>query len=207
MKAIVFLMTLLIGQVVYGEEATYRVTFKGSFTKSNHPVKNFPSNPHFSPLIVAAHSGLYSMFQLGNMATLGVKNVAETGNPSVLLKELQDLEDQAVVHSFSRGAGTNGTGSASVTVTVSEEFPLISAVTMIAPSPDWIIGVSAYSLHVNGKFLQKRTLPLYAIDAGTDAGSLFTSGNKVERVPISLLKNVSGRPIGNQFGTLIIEKL
>lgn len=209
MKKILFIALMLVSQYSNALEVNYRVTFKGSFTKINHPVTNFPSNPHFSPMIVASHSDHFSMFQIGATATDGIKDVAETGNPKKLLRELDELESNGVILESARANGISGNGIASTEITISDDYPLISVVTMIAPSPDWIIGVSGYTLIENGKFVNKRVVPLYAMDAGTDLGLMFTSQNRANRKRsfISQLINVSGISINNSFGTLIIEKL
>lgn len=207
MKYLLTLALLISTAGLQAKEVSYKITFKANFTKSAHPGSGFPSNPHFSPLIGASHNALYSMYQMGSMATPGVKNVAETGNPTVLLSELRDLRSSDIVKDLQRGGGTNGTSTSTVTLKVSPDYPLISVITMIAPSPDWVVGVSGFSLKEDGEFIEKRELPLYAIDAGTDGGSRYTSGNKIKNEPISLLIDVSGKAIKNPFGYLTIEKL
>lgn len=209
MKQIFLSMTLLFSFKAFAEEATYKITFKGNFNSSSHPVSNFPGNPHFSPPVVASHNGHYSMFQMGDKATKGVKNVAETGSPTRLLSELSDLKSAGIIKEFNRSNGLGGTGTVSTTVTVSKDSPLISFITMIAPSPDWVIGVSGYSLVRDGDFIEKRTLPLYAMDAGTDRGLRFSSRNMPVRKAedIHLLINISGISIDKPFGFLTIEKI
>ena len=209
MKVLIPIMALLFSFKVFSDDVTYKITFKGNFTKAAHPNSRFPSNPHFSPVVVASHNAEYSMFQKGFKATRGVKNVAETGASSQLVRELRDLQNANIVLDQNRTGGVSGNGTASTTVTVNEEFPLLSVITMIAPSPDWIIGVSAFTLLKDGKFVKSLNLPLYAYDAGTDAGALFTSSDRPLRspAPIDLLINVSGNAVQNPFGFLKIEKL
>ena len=60
-------------------------------------------------------------------------------------------------------------------VIVSEDYPLVSIVSMIAPSPDWIVGVDAMNLIVDGDFVASKEVDLYAYDAGTEGGD--TAGN------------------------------
>lgn len=189
---------------VNNSKAIYKVTFTGQFTKANHPVQSFPSNPHFSPLVVANHTPNYSMFPVGTIVTRGVKNVAETGKPNRLLSE---LKNSSFVESRAQGSSINGTGSSTITIEVSKDYPLISAISMIAPSPDWFVGVTL-SLVKNNNFIKSRTISLYAMDAGTDKGRFFSSSNSPNRVkePIHLLTDVSGISIGKPFGALIIEK-
>ena len=59
-------------------EQTYKLTFEATWTMQNHP-NGFPSNPHFSPLVVATHTYRYKFWSDMTRASPGVKLVAETG--------------------------------------------------------------------------------------------------------------------------------
>ena len=65
-----------------------------------------------------------------------------------------------------------------VDVQVTEEFPKVSIITMLAPSPDWFIGIDSVDLCNSGKWresLNKTMLPPY--DAGTEDGTTFSMDN------------------------------
>jgi hypothetical protein len=62
---------------------------------------------------------------------------------------------------------------------VSRDYPLVTLVTMVAPSPDWFVGVSGQSLIVNGDWARELAVPLFAYDAGTDSGVSFLSPDQV----------------------------
>lgn len=48
---------------------------------------------------------------------------------------------------------------------------LVSLASKLAPSPDWILGVSALELcNLNCTWRRSAVLPLYPYDAGTDSG-------------------------------------
>jgi hypothetical protein len=49
---------------------------------------------------------------------------------------------------------------------------------MIAPSPDWFVGVSALSLMENGQWVDTKTVTLFAYDAGTESGEIYTSADE-----------------------------
>uniref|UniRef100_A0A1B6DRG7 Spondin domain-containing protein n=1 Tax=Clastoptera arizonana TaxID=38151 RepID=A0A1B6DRG7_9HEMI len=52
----------------------------------------------------------------------------------------------------------------------------MSLVSMIVPSPDWIVGVSRLELCLsNHSWVDKKTLNLYPWDAGTDSGTMYES--------------------------------
>jgi hypothetical protein len=48
---------------------------------------------------------------------------------------------------------------------------------MIAPSPDWFVGVSGLELRPDGEWIGKLGVDLLPYDAGTDSGLSFTSPN------------------------------
>ena len=60
--------------------AKYTLTFRGEWTSERH--NDFPSNPHFSPLVGCSHKAAYVMWEPGTKASTGVKSVAETGMDS-----------------------------------------------------------------------------------------------------------------------------
>jgi hypothetical protein len=76
------------------------------------------------------------------------------------------------------GGGINPSpGVVEVTFVVSEDCPAVSVVTMIAPSPDWFVGVSALNLLEDGVWVDKMVVELLPYDAGTDSGVSYTSPN------------------------------
>ncbi|MCR9206384.1 MAG: spondin domain-containing protein [Halobacteriovoraceae bacterium] len=207
--ALGIILVQLIPSTLAEESATYEVTLKVQFEKQNFNNKKFPRNPHFSPLVITTHSPAFDLFKQGTLATQGVVNVAETGSPVVLNQELDEQIMMGTSFERTQTGGLSGTDEVKTTITVTKDFPLISAITMIAPSPDWIVGISGLSLLKGDTFIKQLEIPLYAIDAGSDNGKYYESSNSetTPRAPISLLKNVSGLSIENSFGTLTINKL
>ena len=194
------------------QNAQYRVSFIANWTSDELPV-DFPSNPHFSPLVGASHDGAYGLFQLGSSSTDGLRDVAETGSTTQLLRELRRAQNQNQVLNYRTGNGIpNGTGRSSVVLEVSREHSLLSAATMIAPSPDWIVGFNSLRTIENGNFINRIQIPAYAIDAGTDAGRSFSSPNRREsrRKAIKILTEdelfiQDDRLV--PFGSFVIEKI
>ena len=99
-------------------------------------------------------------------------------------------------------------------VEVNTDYPLVSAISMIAPSPDWFVGVRDYSLcdATTGKWIDKivKHLPLY--DSGTDKAKTFAHTNTPNNphVPIFLITKIPEDARNNQslkpFGTFTFEK-
>ena len=57
--------------------AWYTLTFRAEWTRETH--FDFPSGPHFSPLVGCSHKADYVMWKPGIKATTGVEHVAEFG--------------------------------------------------------------------------------------------------------------------------------
>jgi hypothetical protein len=87
---------------------------------------------------------------------LGIEDVAERGDNAEIFNEVNDAilagnADQWLQADFDM---FDALGSATLTtVTVSEDFPLLTLVSMIAPSPDWFTGVRNVSLRMSNTLI------------------------------------------------------
>ncbi len=160
------------------ERATFEVTFDAAWSAATHPT-DFPSgNPHFSGLIGATHNDTISVWAPGGMATPGVRNMAETGGKSPLNSEIQAMIDAGSAETLiSAGGISRSPGSASVQFEASQDFPLLSLTSMIAPSPDWFVGVHDLALFNGGQWINELVISLDPYDAGTDSGPTYVSPN------------------------------
>jgi hypothetical protein len=158
--------------------ATYRVTFESTWSASTHP-DDFPPNPHFSGLVGATHHDAVSLWAEGEIASNGIESMAETGSKTALLAEVN-----ALIGAGDAGAALSGGGIAlspgavSLDFDVTEEFALVSLVSMLAPSPDWFVGVAGLDLRASGAWASELVVPLGVYDAGTDSGPNYTSPNE-----------------------------
>jgi Spondin_N len=75
---------------------------------------------------------------------------------------------------------------------------------MIAPSPDWFVGIDSYNLIQNGKWINDITIPVYGYDAGTEDGDVFGYANPatVPQQPINLMTPTNASVIAN--GNIVI---
>lgn len=156
--------------------ARYRVTLIIEWSPSTHPATIPPAgrNPHVSPPVLATHRASDDMFHPGSLASPGVEAMAETGATSGLVAELQanaNVTDVAV------GASIYGAGSASFDVELRQDASLVSIVTMLAPSPDWFVGVNSLPVFVDGAWAPTASADLAAYDAGTDSAPGFVHSN------------------------------
>ena len=146
---------------------------------------NDPSPPrgaHWSWPAGAAHTPCVRFWQNGTLATPGVRSIAETGVTSTFKNEVT-LKGNGARAAFQGRLIRSGSGTSSAFFTADRYHPLVSALSMIAPSPDWIVGVDSLPLCNGSQWLQKVQVPLYPWDAGTDSGLTFTSPNSVTSPP------------------------
>ncbi len=160
------------------QSATYRVTFEGKFTASALASGvSVPSGEHFTTLIGAVHNDSVTFWSSGGMASAGIESMAEVGGTSALKSEINASSNALAVIEKSLPSG--GTPTATVDFTVTTAHPLVTLLSMIAPSPDWFVGVSGLSLRndADDGWQPSLTVDLFPYDAGTEEGTEFSLSN------------------------------
>ncbi len=158
--------------------ATYEVTFTSTWSSATHPT-NFPSSPHYSGLIGGTHNSSATFWETGSTASLGIKQMAEFGSKLALQSEVQTaIADGTAERVLSGGGIGRSPGLTRMTFDVSEDFPLVTLTSMLAPSPDWFVGVNGQSLRSSTGWEDEIIVELFVYDAGTDSGSNYTSANQ-----------------------------
>jgi hypothetical protein len=173
------------------ESVIYRVVFSSTWSAETHP--GFPAGAHFSPLIGATHHPNVTFWISGTLASPGMEQMAETGGTSILRQEIAAAGSQ--VHALITGPGmaTSPGQVATSTLAASLSHPHVTLVTMIAPSPDWFVGVHGLSLlDEQGRWRDQLVVTLYPYDAGTDDGADYTSAD-VEPTPHHPIGNLRGQ--------------
>jgi len=172
------------GSALAGDSvATYRVDFDATWSAQNHPL-DFPNNPHFSGLIGGTHHAGIHFWELGALASPGIESMAETGSKSALTGEVNSAIGTGEAEYLLSGPGMgNSPGSVSMTFQVSASHPLASIVSMIAPSPDWFVGVDSLPLAVAGVWIDEVVVGLAPYDSGTDSGVSYNSFNQDTQPP------------------------
>lgn len=169
------------------DSARYRLTFESTWAEATHPV-DFPSSAHFSALVGGTHDASVTFWRDGALATNGIRDMAERGRTSPL-----DEEINAAARAGNAGAASIGgqiptsPGTVSLEFDIRQRYPLVTFVSMVAPSPDWFVGVSGLALFESGRWVDERRVELVPWDAGTDSGSTFLSPDRETqpRAPIS----------------------
>ena len=112
------------------------------------------------------------------------KTVSQPGGTSPLASEIDALIPAGTACATIAGDGIGvSPGEVRVTFSVTREYPLVSIVTMIAPSPDWFLGETGLSLLAMGTSIGCLAVDLLPCDAGTDSGTTYTSTNEPPASP------------------------
>ncbi len=179
--------------------ARYRVTFESTWTSSTHP-GDFPSNPHFSALVGGTHSSRARFWMADGAASPGIEKMAEEGRTSPLDAEVQAAIAEGAAFSLIRGGSiARSPGSATAEFEIARDHPLVTLVSMVAPSPDWFVGVDSLSLVAGGDWVAERVVTLYAWDAGTDSGTSYASAD-ADTQPRERIRVLEGHPVATPAG-------
>ncbi len=189
-------------------EAVYTIAFTGAWT-TTVTSGGVPGGAHFSRLIGGVHNDEVTFLKSGEEASVGVESMAESGGYTTLKSEITAAGDDhlSILQGTSGSAGPTATVTFS-DVTLSTDHPRVTLVTMIAPSPDWFVGVSGLSmLDSSGDWNASVSVDLYPWDAGTEDGTEFSFSNSATnpRGNITSLQDV-GKFNSNKIATLTFTR-
>ena len=161
------------------DEAKYELIFEGLWSKHTHP-DNFPESfwlAHFSDIIGASHSSDYRMWSPNSNASEGVKELAEIGSTKKLEAELKQVtsKTRTIIKARELSYPTLNSKTSAVFRT-DRQHHLVSILSKLGPSPDWMVGVSGLDLCQDCAWATQRVVNLFLWDAGTDSGTTFESG-------------------------------
>ena len=190
--------------------ARYRVTFQATWSVATHP-DDFPSSAHFSPLVGGTHNAGVTFWQEGVVSTLGIRNMAERGFTSTLSDEINVAIGSGKAERVFTGSGIGSPAATSLDFDVSQTHPLVTLVTMVAPSPDWFVGVAGLPLFENKAWVDEKRIDLIPWDAGTDNGPTFTSPD-VPAEPTRPIARILTAPLSpggrvTSLGTFVFTRL
>jgi hypothetical protein len=172
--------------------ARYRVVFDSTWTAITHP-QEAPPNPHFSTPIGATHNASVTFWRDGALASEGIRRMAEQGSTSPLDNEIRAAIAAGTAQHLFLGEGFSSPRLISLEFDVSSAHPLVTLVSMVAPSPDWFAGVAGLALFENGAWIETRVIDVYPWDAGTDSGRTFLSPD-LETIPRQPISRIATAP-------------
>lgn len=207
---LISLLTLFLGLSIESQAqstARYTVSFTSVWNSSDHGT--LPGNAHWSDLVGMTHNNNVKLWELGQLASVGIENVAENGVNTELNNEVNTAisnnnADQWLHEGFSPFAAISS--ATIMDILVSEDFPLISVVSMVAPSPDWFIGIDSFSfLDVSNNWKDSVTIDMFVYDAGTEEGTGYSTSNSASSPHIPIFSRTNITPFNSEkIGTLTI---
>lgn len=191
--------------VVPYSEAGYRITCTLNWQLPQFTV---PLGAHVTALVGMVHSKDTVLWNTEKRASKGLEEVAEDGNATSINLELDDIISKGRAISKFLIAPPAITGTIETMLNFNTNFTCFSFVSMMAPSPDWFMGIHDLNLFKNNKWNKDTTIHIFLYDAGTEEGDIFgydnPSSNPAQN--ISLLQpakatvlangNTSFKPIG-----------
>lgn len=191
-------------------DAVYRVTFDATWSAETHPT-DFPGAAHFSSPVIVAHAEAGGFWSYGELASPGMEQMAETGATRLLSDEIATLTEAGLAGEIVLGSNFSTPGEAVLEVAVDDDHPYLSFVSMVAPSPDWFVGIEGVGLCGHRGWMEEVGASLFPLDAGTDDGTSFPADNAASepRVAIARLSNdAASRRYGRlAYGTLKITRI
>jgi len=155
------------------DQSRYRVTLENLWGAEDFP-QGFPEDGHLSLVGGATHNMAVSFWDVGDIASRGIEDMAEAG---LIDKLLFDEVGPAIVNGTADSmieireytdAKIDGvSGKLEFTIDMNFNWPLVSMVTMLGPSPDWFVGVSGLPLVGDDGWLNELVVDLPLHDAGT----------------------------------------
>jgi hypothetical protein len=188
------LLSLLLGLAAPAQAAVeYELVYEAFWTGAHNESGSLPGGAHFTPMIGATHTA-NPLWTPGNLAGPPLEQVAETGGTVLMSNRIQnriasgtadsqiDLDD---VFTFPT--------TQTIAIIVDPAFSQVSLAAMVAPSPDWFVGVSDVDLAPGGVFLDEVVVDLMPYDAGTEEGDDFVLLNP-DTDPPEPIALVNGTP-------------
>ncbi len=174
--------------------ATYRLTFTSTWTATTHPT-GYPSSPHFSGLIGGTHNSSVEFWTTGEPASDGIKAMAEGGTKGPLRNEVNQAKANNNADVIIDGPGLGAPPrSTTTTFEIRPPWNLVTVTSMLAPSPDWFVGVSGLNLlDENNSWRERHEVELFVYDAGTDSGPNYTSTDQATN-PRENISRISASP-------------
>jgi hypothetical protein len=186
--------------------ASYDLVFEASWSAQRHPAM-FPDGPHFSGLIGATHNAQVSFWAAGQVATVGIESMAELGATFDLSTEVNAAITQGMADALVEGDGIGlSPGTVVLSFSATQSHSQLTLVSMIAPSPDWFIGVAGFELMSGNDWINSTSIELFAYDAGTDGGADYVAADADMNPPDPIMM-IDGAPFnGVSVGTFRLTR-
>lgn len=162
------------------DEAKYEVIFEGLWSRHTHP-KDYPIDEwktQFSHLIGASHSIDYDLWKYGELSSPALTMLAATGQTKKLEIDMKRFSKniRSVIKARGLQQRSNVVGRTFAVFRMDPTNHLLSLVSKMIPSPDWIVGVSLENLCLaNCSWVDSRVVDLYPWDGGVRSGVTYNN--------------------------------
>ncbi|MEO7983479.1 MAG: spondin domain-containing protein [Bacteroidota bacterium] len=156
-------------------EARYTIIVTGKWSS---PDFSIPAGAHFTTFVGMVHNSNAWLWKEGDKASAGTELLAEIGNGTTMLVEIDSMVRARNTSSLVLFTGpVSITGSVMSSVYCNTNYSRLSFASMLGPTPDWFVGVSGIELYNGNKWVADTTIDLYPYDAGTEEGDRFDYNN------------------------------
>ncbi|XP_075984849.1 spondin-2-like isoform X2 [Anticarsia gemmatalis] len=176
-------------------EARYEVIFNGKWSRVAHP-RFYPSKPDengYSHMIGASHGYDYYLWLQGSSAGMGIKDLAETNNTTLLEDDIiANMKEKSGTRTLIRGKRRHHPHMAKPShalFRVDRYHHMFSIAVGMRPSPDWFLGTSRFELCTDHGWLLESERPMYPWDAGTMNGVSYESEPTLTK-PVDTIERV-----------------
>ena len=107
---------------------------------------------------------------------------------------------------YKASAGSAPTETVTMEIMVKDKYSLVSIITMIAPSPDWFVGIDSVNLCGSNGWEKSVEISLPGWDGGSDSGLGFESGNEMT-MPHDLVKLLTEPNAQAAYGKITITMM
>ncbi|TYA71461.1 T9SS type A sorting domain-containing protein [Seonamhaeicola marinus] len=205
MKKITLFLTLVFCYSVSIAQttATYNIQFTNHWNATDHNSGSaLPGNAHWSDLVITNHNNNVTFFEMNGTASPGVELIAELGSVSTFQNnDYQNAFNANNAQQFVNAGSlflSSGTEITYNGLQVSEDFPYVTVLSMIAPSPDWFVGLDGLNLRNGGNWQNSITIDLFPYDAGTEEGTGYSISNSATS-PQETIQSIQGvAPFNNE---------
>ncbi|MBT8288146.1 MAG: spondin domain-containing protein [Bacteroidia bacterium] len=208
----IILILLAVQLVLSQSMARYTFAFTSTWNSTDHGT--LPGSAHWSDLVGATHNNNITFWEPGQLATQGIEDVAELGSNTNFNSEVNTAigngdADQWLQASFSPFAAISSATLSNIIV--SSDFPLLTLASMVAPSPDWFVGVSGFSLlDTGGNWKPMVTTDMFVYDAGTEDGTTYSTSNPDSNPQVDIFSRVNMTPFNDQrigYLTIMLDEV
>ena len=178
---VLFLLTCFGNRIAFTEEIDVTIT-------------NLTTNQPFSPPIVVSHNDAFALFAAGTQASAGLELMAEDGDPSGMVSE---IEGDANVNQVVAATGPIPPGgSLTMSIDVDRNFKNISVAGMLVNTNDTFFGING--IKVSRK--KPRTVLAPAYESGTEENN-----EDCDFVPGPFCEGASSAGGADQDGVIVIN--